>query len=189
MVFEPRCVKCGRPKLSHTISGVSDGQGNTWDLAIQSGSASIFYAMNCKAGSNTVSFPTTFGTIWEFSGVAATSALDQTNSGYWYSSAYAISLTPTVDSELVLFTTQSYSGASYPTVGASSPWNPAYPNPENRYDYGVGCSAYQIQTTAATLSNSGWTVGGNGGAELAVSFFAALPANLIMPMGSMGMVC
>jgi len=111
----------------------TDSRGNTWLFA--GGGAggfvgySLYYAMNCKAGANTVT-PAgvfTYGqfSIYEFSGVALTSAFDQisvVDSGGSPSSG--TSVTTTANGELV-FTSilaRITTGTSYATFTPSAGW-------------------------------------------------------------------
>lgn len=96
---------------------VTDSQGNTWVLANTFSGATgrdytFAYALNCKAGANTVTagFGSVAATtdwnlaIYEFSGVATTSAVDHSDS----LARYALSITPTTTAF-----TASQSGALY----------------------------------------------------------------------------
>lgn len=75
------------------ISSVTDNQGNTWQRAVQVGDAGInfgeiWYALNCAAGSTTLTITPTstsgnYLTGWavEWSGMQTTAALDRTGTG------------------------------------------------------------------------------------------------------------
>jgi hypothetical protein len=83
----------------------TDSQGNTWNLAIEGtdDTSAIYYAMNCKAGANTVTPGSAWTTvvspgvaaysIYEFSGIVTASALDKT--GFSAASNTPPTITPT----------------------------------------------------------------------------------------------
>lgn len=95
---------------------ISDTRTNTYNFAVKreqpadsNGSLEIWYAMNIAAGANTVTFATSGGAnikrfiIAEYSSVATTGALDQTNSAVAASTAPASgTVTPTQDGELFI---------------------------------------------------------------------------------------
>lgn len=152
----------------------TDTQGNTWNLAVNSSShCMVFYAMNSKAGANTVT-PHLNGSsygyeIAEWSGVATSSALDiahgVTGSGLF---PYTSSATA-VNGELVI-AAESAAGSS--AGGGSTPatitpqagfttdiqnfatWITPYPHAR------TATSAYEVQPSAGTITFNAWSVSG-----------------------------
>ncbi len=80
-------------QVSADVTGVTDTRGNTWVKAVEEENAGastyleLWYVENCAAGANTVTaangFGASFAHVWvgEYSGVATSSALDQTAGG------------------------------------------------------------------------------------------------------------
>ena len=163
----------------------TDSQGNTWHLAVGTNASagcqpSMFYAMNAKAGANTVTptIPLNHGTsyaIYEFSGIATSAALDQINSAV---ATNSVSITTTANGELV-FVSFDDSGAA-PVLAVGSGWTPGQLVGFTYDNVNVEQDGYQVQGSLGAINTSGWSTSGSGygNATLAVliaSFFVAPP--------------
>lgn len=122
----------GHPALNAT-TGVSDSAGNVWAKVVGRAdvggdTAELWYALNCAAGANTVTFTWTglvsFSTcsIAEFSGVATASALDkntsndQTNAATTTDAVTTGSVITTTNGQLILGGCGRYSGSGVATT-------------------------------------------------------------------------
>jgi hypothetical protein len=104
-----------------TTTVPTDSLGNTWLSAINvAGYGAIFYAMNCKAGANTVTLAHTATAIhiYEYSGVKTTAALDQTGNG---SGSMPMTGITTAANDLMFMQNDAYdAGSTYPTISMAS---------------------------------------------------------------------
>jgi len=159
-----------------------DTQGNTWNLACTSsvdGTAVIlFYAMNCAGGANTVEFtgsddPNTIS-IYEFSGLKTTGALDKAAGGYGSS----VSITTTASGELVFSSMDNYAdNPTYPTISVGSGWTAGKNAEVNIEGFDVTIQdGWQVQSSSGSISNSSWSVSNGKGVwngMVIASFFHA----------------
>ena len=166
---------------SGQVDGVSDSR-NTYAKAVDRDDAAtifvdIWYSANCGAGANTVTFTGGFGggfdsiAVAEFSGVATTSPLDQTNNkrAFGNSTEFTNAITTTEDDELIIV-----NSASDASSGLA--WNGVYTD-----IYGTHTAlrtlkcAYRIVSSTGSYDGAG-TAGGNPGHTIAgviASFKAA----------------
>ena len=114
---------------------ISDSAGNAWSQAVVTtsfGSTAlvyIWYAVNSKAGPNTVTFTPSRrdgdidATIYEYSGIATSSPLDQTNSATCSScSSLSTGNVSTTQASELLFSYAYETGRSDATFRVSSGW-------------------------------------------------------------------
>ena len=110
----------------------SDTQNNTWVAANTYTDITMYFAANCKAGANTVSTSGQAVVIAEFSGVLATSPLDQNNDAQGTSNTYLSgSITTTQAAELLIGGVENETansltntpGAGWTDVGANGDGN------------------------------------------------------------------
>jgi len=176
----------------------TDTAGNTWHQAVSHSSAAIWYAMNCAAGANTVKLSPNYTsdnnstecgfTFYEFSGIATTSALDQTNSG---SGSASISVTTTANGELVFASLylEGTPGGSEPsatvtgsyTAGQDFAGQTAYPT------WFVETDEWQVQSSSGSISTS-FSSSGVASYEglVMASFFAASASTTSHLLGCLG---
>src|ERR1700688_4418416 len=85
---------------------ITDSQGNTWVIQILDGTFYMAYALNSKAGANTVTFGPSGQTegvvIAEYSGVKMTAALDQSLELLGATATGCGPVTTTAPSELII---------------------------------------------------------------------------------------
>jgi hypothetical protein len=165
------------PGSGGTYGVPTDSQGNTWNVAVHDAGSGIFYAMNCRGGANTVTagFWTSGATagyaIYEFSGVALTSALDQVAAIVY--ATWNSSITPTAANELLFAMSynQNSSGLTSITVGSGWTTSTTFTYTDGAPHYYVGQAGYMVQTTATTENASAWSTSGKQ-EFLMASFFA-----------------
>jgi hypothetical protein len=176
----------------------TDTQSNTWVKAFKGNIYALFYVQNCKAGANTVTIAS--GTaqyqsfsLYEFSGIATSGALDQVSSASTSSWSNASSrITPTLNGELVFAMADQTGSSGYlsTTVGASWTAAQTIQFTDSFPFYYTDQDGWLIQAAAATIgisTPSAWSSSGSQGGCLLASFFAAAgasgPKNLLQMMG------
>ena len=163
----------------------TDTQGNTWNLAVSRSTQAMFYAMNSKAGANTVtdnSGANAFS-VYEWSGAATTSALDATGSAG--SGSFPFTLAPSTNNQLVIVA--EYAADNSPAFHPPTPQAGFTTAQEYQYTDSfprdiAAQDAYQIQTTATSVSVLKWSTTANLGTQSGVgaTFKAAPP---LVPTG------
>jgi hypothetical protein len=159
----------------------SDTQGNTWIKALTGTHTGIgiYYAMNCKAGANTVtqhsaSNPWPFS-IYEFSGVALTTALDQTNDS---STLTGATITTTAPGDLIITSNLSDSTVNYPVINVPAGWTTGQDQQILKSTtYYAWQDAYRVQIAAGAIGTTGFSLAGSPAStnfgSIMASFFAA----------------
>lgn len=155
----------GSDAVPWEITGVTDTQGNTWQLAVSAhgagevdeDGAEIWYAMNANAGATTVTAVSDQGSlnhsqgIQEVSGVALAAALDTTGSNVY------VGGNPTVSAEDVSSRDNSFlAAASAQFLALESAWG-APIGYSQIYDNADGASAVYKIETAAYAEIADWT--------------------------------
>jgi hypothetical protein len=139
-----------------------DNLGNNWQLACYAGEVSMWYVENCIGGVNRVNVANAgigLGgyalSLYEFSGVAYTSALNQTG----VNSGGCTSVTPSVDRELVVteYWAQGTGGPPAITIAGAGGWNAGNGWSMSGFFNSIQ-DAFVQQATAAYIDNCSWTI-------------------------------
>jgi hypothetical protein len=168
-------VVCVRIGLTGQTITVSDTQGNTYSSALQfddtggGNTGAIFYALNIKAGANTVTVSYTPGTatlrfsIAEYSGVATTAALDVSSSNQAVSGTAldSGSVTTTADGELLVGMMINSSGDAW-TAGTgytSEEEVPTGASSKLMFEDRIQASAGAVSASATISPSDAWAAG------------------------------
>jgi hypothetical protein len=170
---------------------IADTQGNTWVLLIQdnwraNNSFFVYYALNCKAGANTITLTAASTlisfSIAEFSGVQAVSALDQstftdTGLGTW-TAIDSGGITPTKAGDLIVGVQGN--GTSATTVSLGSGYTNLVHDSAN-----TSSIESQVQSSIAGVHGTFTASSGVSGGAAVLAFFAkSFGSNQLMLTGA-----